>query len=88
MEDKRYNEIVLASEDFGDQLWQIVGEALKILCDAKYECEVYDDDVGIICIKYNYHPSMGFGNHTLEWVSPEEQALLNTYREGKEDFKW
>ena len=74
--DNRYSEIVLSREEFEEDLWNEVGETLRILTTAGYECQVFDDDFEIIVIRFNYAPKMGFGNETLEWLSEEARDFL------------
>ena len=80
MSEIKYNQIVLAVEEFGEELWNEVGETLRILTTAGYECQVYDDDCEIIVIRFNYSPDRCYGNHTLEWVSDDDKELLNSLK--------
>ena len=90
---KEYNELVLAEEEFGEDLWHTVGEAIKILCKANYECEVYEDERDIVVIRFNICSKLHYGNNTIEWVSPEEIEMLYQMREDTKEpepevIKW
>ena len=79
--DNKYSEIVLSREEFEEDLWNEVGETLRILTTAGYECQVYDDDFEIIVIRFNYAPRMGFGNETLEWLSETDREFLENLKD-------
>lgn len=68
--DKLYEELVLTKEDFGDDLYKVLGEVLNILFKSKYEAIVREEDDGIIAIHYNYDDAIcHFGGPVAKWVS-------------------
>lgn len=48
--------ITFTKEEFGDQLWNKVGETLSILTKAGYMAKVFDDEpaMGIVVIEFGY----------------------------------
>ena len=62
-----YNEIVLCRDEFGDNLWNVVGQQLSILTKAGNICVVYDDDVDIIVIQYEHDDTHIFGDSMGAW---------------------
>lgn len=53
---KPQGKITLTKEEFGDQLWNKVGEILAILTKAGYMAKVFDDEPAweIIVIEFGY----------------------------------
>lgn len=89
-----YNQIVLSREDFGDDLWNVVGQQLSILTRAGNICVVYDDDVDIVIIQYEHddiHPKDNFGYYGVcnpIWLSYDEIQNIESERQSlcnKED---
>ena len=76
---KRYEEMVLTSEEFGEELWSYVAGQIKILTQAGYECEIYEEEKGIVIIHYNYGRDKAFGNETIYWLAPEEAEQIEDY---------
>lgn len=83
----RCNELVLTREEFGDDLYTKLGEAVSLLINAGYECVIrYDEPgLGIILIEYNYDRRKEYGNETAYWISTEEEDVLFSYREEIEE---
>ena len=80
--DKRYEEIVLTEKDFGEELWDCVVGQIKLLIRAGYECEVYEEEKGIIVIHYNHDRNKAYGNETIYWLTPKEaEQIKNYYKE-------
>ena len=77
--DKRYEEIVLTKENFGDDLWNQVSNVLCLLCKAGYECEVYEEEKGIIVIHYNHDRNKAYSNETIYWLTPKEAEQIKNY---------
>ena len=69
------NEIIFTREDFGDNLWNAVGEQLKLLIQANYICVVRDDDVGIIVIEFQ-EANQEYGCAYPYWLYPEEEETV------------
>lgn len=80
---KKYDQIVLSREAWGDELYNVLGQTLKILLREGYECQIYDDDLDILVIKFNYSKRMGFGDPELMWLEEDEVDLINDYRAGE-----
>ena len=80
------SKLVLSREAFGDDLWNVVGEQLKILTREGYICVVYDDDIDIIVIQYEYrdkHDSIYYGLPQPVWLNEDEQEVIESYRDQK-----
>lgn len=73
---RRYEELVLTKEDFKDDLWRQVGLTLELLSKAGYECEVYEEEAGIVVIHYNHDRNKAYGNETIYWLTPEEAEQI------------
>lgn len=73
-----YNEVVLTVEKFGENIWKYLSILIKILLKANYECEVQEEEEGIIVIRYNYNRNLGFGNATLAWITPEVREFFKS----------
>lgn len=73
---KKFETIVLTEEDFGEELYNIVGIMLKILFKAGYICVVKEEIDGIIRIDYNYDEYNNFGNALPVWLDIDEAELL------------
>ena len=87
MNHKYFDKIVLSQEAFGDELYNILGQLMKILLAEGYECLVYDEDVGIIVIEFNYSPRMHFGGPEPMWLNKEEAELICQYRYEQGDIE-
>lgn len=74
------NSIILAADDFGDDLWFVVGDVLKILCQAGYEAAIREEETGIIAIDFDSDRSRGYGNNTVAWINNEEMEYINEMR--------
>lgn len=59
--------IALTREEWGDQLWNTVGETLRILTGAGYQCAVRNDEraFDIIVIEYNYDSKLEYGDRIV-----------------------
>lgn len=79
---KKCDKIVLSREAWGDDLYNVLGQTLKILLREGYECQIYDDDIDILVINFNYSKRMGFGGPKLMWLSEDEAELIDDFREG------
>ena len=66
--------IVLAKDEFGDNLWKVVGQQLEILTKAGYEVLVTNDEPAfdIICLEFCYDPRRGYGNDCFLFVTDDE----------------
>lgn len=74
MRDVEYNKIVFTKDEFGDELWNTVGEQVRLLLKAGYDIKIYDDEpaFNIVVIEYNHATYKDYGNDRLEWVTDEE----------------
>ena len=81
-----FNEIVLSKEEFGEDLWKVVGEQLKILTRAGEICVVYDDDVDIVVIQHEHddqHCRNDFDYYGVDnphWLTPGEWDIIEHHR--------
>ena len=71
-----YNSIVLTREDFGDNLWNVVGATIGTLLKARYVVVVREDEDGIVAIDYDYDKSLAYGNPTPYWITEDEYISL------------
>lgn len=81
----RYETIVFTREDFGDNLWNKVGEQLSLLTQANYICVVRDDDVDIIVIEFQ-EAKPEYGLAYPYWLYPEEEETV-VYEGDKEQCR-
>lgn len=80
-----YNSIVFSDEGYSDtdEMWEDISKTLQILFRQGYKCEIYDDDVNIIVINYEY--SDGMGGPYLMWLTDDEAELVQNFRDNEED---
>lgn len=80
-----YNSIVFSDEGYSDtdEMWEDISKTLQILFRQGYKCEIYDDDVNIIVINYEY--SDGMGGPYLMWLTDDEAELVQNFRDKEED---
>lgn len=72
----KVNELVLTKEDHGDKLFEVMGEAIKILTTSGYVCKVRVDEpsFGIYVIEYDYDRSE-MAEYDLVWINSEKQFI-------------
>ena len=80
-----YSSIVFSDEGYSDvdEMWNDISKTLQILFRQGYKCEIYDDDVNIIVINYEYSDDMG-GPYVM-WLTDEEADLVEQHRNSEED---
>lgn len=83
---KKFETIVLTEEDFGEDLYNIVGTVLKILFKARYICVVREEIEGIIRIDYDYDEYNNFGNAIPVWLDIDEAELLYSLIDDEGDY--
>ena len=83
---KKFETIVLTEEDFGEDLYNIVGTVLKILFKARYICVVREEIEGIIRIEYDYDEYNNFGNAIPVWLDIDEAELLYSLIDDEGDY--
>ena len=71
----RYETIVFTNEEFGDDLWNNVGEQLKLLAEARYICVVKEEEHGIVVIQFQ-HDRPEWGDAYPYWLYPEEEETV------------
>ena len=69
--DKQVNRIVITREQFGDDLYMVLGDLLEFLFKAEYECIVREEEDGIITVDFDYDRGLGYGNPIPMWVEQE-----------------
>ena len=73
----KVNELVLTREDHGNKLFEVMGDALKVLLSSGYVCKVRADEpsFGIYVIEYaSDDPELT--DVRLQWIDPETQYVL------------
>ncbi len=81
----KVNELVLTREDHGDKLFEVMGDALKVLLNSGYVCKVRADEpsIGIYVIEYaSDDPELT--PIELVWIDSEKQWIADT-EDGKEE---
>lgn len=80
-----YNSIVFSDKEYSDtdEMWEDISKTLQILFRQGYKCEIYDDDVDIIVINYEY--SDGMGGPYLMWLTDEEAYLVEQHRNSEKN---
>ena len=78
----KVNELVLTKEDHGDKLFEVMGDALKVLLNSGYVCKVRADEpgLGIYVIEYDYDSELT--NNVLVWIDSEKQYIGDIEKEG------
>lgn len=71
----RYESVVLTRDQFGEQLWEKVGEQLHLLIQAGYVCVVHEDEFGIVVIEYQ-HNNRTYGYARPYWLYPDEEETV------------
>ena len=89
MTNKKFNTVVLTSEEFGNNLYNVVSDTIKILTKAGYVCVVSEEESDIIRIDFNYDEFNHFGNPIPVWFDERELEIidfcLDYYREDDKD---
>ena len=63
-------------------LWDDVLSLVKKLIKNNYVCEVYEEDTGIIIVRYSHDESKeAYGGPCLRWLSQNELDYLDDYRQ-------
>ena len=78
----KVNELVLTREDHGDKLFEVMGDALKVLLNSGYICRVRADEpgFGIYVIEYvSDDPELT--NMELVWIDSEKQIIEDIKKE-------
>lgn len=72
----KVNELVLTREDHGDKLFEVMGDALKVLLNSGYVCRVRADEpsFGIYVIEYA-HDDPELTPIELVWIDSEKQFI-------------
>ncbi len=73
----KFYTVVLSSEEFGDKLYEEVGNLLRVLFKAGYICVVKEELEGIVRIDYNYDEFNNYGNALPIWLDQEEMEILD-----------
>lgn len=70
------NEIVLTKKDHGDNLFNVMGDLLKILVSSGYVCRVRADEpgLGIYVIEYDY-ANPEFTDNKLIWINTNTHCI-------------
>lgn len=79
---EKVNELVLTREDHGDKLFEVMGDALKVLLNSGYVCKVRVDEpsFGIYVIEYaSDDPELT--NMELVWIDSEKQIIEDIKKE-------
>lgn len=75
---EKVNELVLTKEDHGDKLFEVMGNALKVLLNSGYVCKVRADEpgLGIYVIEYaSDDPELT--PMELVWIDSERQYVID-----------
>lgn len=82
---ERVNEIVLTKKDHGDNLFNVMGDLLKILVNSGYVCKVRADEpgLGIYVIEYA-SDNPDFTTTKLVWIDIENQVIKDIGHEEDE----
>jgi hypothetical protein len=71
----RCENVVLTRDQFGEQLWEKVGEQLHLLIQAGYVCVVREDEFDIVTIEYQ-HGNYEYGYARPCWLYPKEEETV------------
>ena len=80
----RYENVVLTRDQFGEQLWEKVGEQLYLLIQAGYVCVVNEEEFGIVVIEYQ-HNNRTYGCAHPCWLYPQEEETVVYKDDGHTD---
>lgn len=74
--EQKYNSITLCRDEFGDKLFEKLGELIDILTKANYVLKVYCDEpgLGIYVIQYQYKDP-DYTSVRLEWYDEEKEYI-------------
>jgi len=81
---EKVNELVLTREDHGDKLFEVMGEAIKVLVNSGYVCKVRADEpgLGIYVIEYaSNDPELT--TVELVWIDSERQYVIDADNGGE-----
>ena len=76
------NELVLTRKDHGNKLFEVMGDALKVLLNSGYVCKVRADEpsFGIYVIEYaSDDPELA--TVELVWIDSERQYIMDREEE-------
>lgn len=70
--------ITLSRDDFGDKLWTEVGQAIRLLTHAGYQCIVRNDEPAfdIIVIEFTYDSRLEWGNYVVALNADQYDDLM------------
>lgn len=65
------SEIVFTKERCGEKLWDMVKQQLEILCSNDYIATIFEEETGIIVIRYSY-ADQTMGCKYPYWLTEDE----------------
>ena len=77
--------LVLTEDVYGDSLWDIVGEQVIVLARQGYQVQIYEEEKGIVVIKFAYFDE-DLTNYRLEWLTSDELEEIYFGREEDEPY--
>ena len=78
------NEIVISQKDFKEDFWDTVGQLIKILTTAGYECKVFNDDMDIYVIQY-VPQDFKYGGKSFQLVSEDDLVSLENSKSDEQN---
>ena len=81
---KEVHSLVFTEENCGDKLWKMVGEQIRLLCQADYVMTVKEEETGIVIIEYQ-HADRSFGLPYPYWLTEEDACQLSQNEEDEEE---
>lgn len=64
-------------------MWYEVANLLQLLCKARYECAIREEERGIVIIDFDYDRSKNYGNNTIGWLDEDEKRMIDLNRKGE-----
>lgn len=70
--------ITLSRDEFGDKLWNEVGQAIRLLTHAGYQCIVRNDEPAfdIVVIEFTYDSRLEWGNYVVALDAEQYEDLM------------
>ena len=81
--------ITLSRDEFGDQLWNEVGQAIRLLTHAGYQCIVRNDEPAfdIVVIDFTYDSRLEWGNYVVALTSEQYEDLIFNIENNIDDIE-
>ena len=81
--------ITLSRDEFGDKLWNEVGQAIRLLTHAGYQCIIRNDEPAfdIVVIDFTYDSHLEWGNYVVALDAEQYEDLIFRLENDENDIE-